>query len=291
MGGGMSGKCSDKSTCLRAVQVFGVAGIAPALVILMLLCSFIGTSLGFSSIVCYAAEKPAAAFDSCGDEFSEYDEVLVPNDPFEFFNRSIFTFNDALRRWVLEPTARGYRKVTPNMFRTGLLNFFNNLLEPTRIINCLLQGRFNSARDNFLRFALNTTAGVGGLMDPATFDGIKSHERQFASTLAEYGVNSGPYLILPLFGPTDVRGTFGLVADTLTSPLFYAVQGDPLAALAVKGSNAINRTSFKLGEYEKMLGSALDPYVAVRNAYIQHLQKRWGIDGNLIRGTDPCVLE
>lgn len=261
------------------------------LVILILLCSFIGTNIGLASLVRPAAAS-AAAVDSCGDEFSEYDdEIGGLNDPLEVMNRGIFTFNDSLRRWVLEPTARSYRKVAPNMFRTGLLNFFNNMLEPTRIINCLLQGRFKAAEETFLRFALNTTAGVGGLMDPATFDGIKSHERQFASTLAEYGASSGAYLVLPLFGPSDVRGTFGLVADTLTSPLFYILQGDPLASLAVKGSNAVNRTSFKLGEYEKMVRGSLDPYVAVRDAYIQYQQKRLGRESDEIRGLNPCVLE
>ena len=257
------------------------------LVILILLGSFLGPAVGLVPQVCQAA-----VVDSSEDEFSEYDDVGGLSDPFEVMNRAIFTFNDSLRRWLLEPTARSYRKVTPNMFRTGLLNFFNNLLEPTRIINCLLQGRFKAAEEIFLRFALNTTVGVGGLMDPATFDGMKSYERQFASTLAHYGTGSGPYLVLPLFGPSDLRGTFGLVGDTLTSPLFYVTQGDPLAVLAVKGSNAVNRTSFKLGEYEKMISGSIDPYVAVRDAYEQHQKKRWdNRDSNIIRGLNPCVLE
>ena len=259
-------------------------------VILILLCSFFGASVGPAPLVCQAS--PASEADSCGDEFSEYDDEIGDfSDPLEVMNRAVFTFNDSLRRWVVEPTARGYRKVTPNMFRTGLLNFFNNLLEPTRIINCLLQGRFKAAEETFLRFALNTTAGVGGLMDPATFDDMKSHERQFASTLAHYGTGSGPYLVLPFFGPSDIRGTFGLVGDTLTSPLFYFTQGDPLAVVAVKGSNAVNRTSFKLGEYEKMISGSLDPYVAVRDAYIQHQQELLGRESNIIRGLNPCVLE
>ncbi|MEA3347545.1 MAG: VacJ family lipoprotein [Pseudomonadota bacterium] len=260
------------------------------LVILILLCSFLAASVGLLPQVCQAAAA-AEVDDSCGDEFSEYDEVESFSDPLEGMNRVFFTFNDTLRRWFLEPTARGYRKVTPNMFRTGLLNFFNNLLEPTRVINCLLQGRFTAAGETFLRFALNSTAGVGGLMDPATFDGMKSHEYQFTSTLAHYGAGSGSYLILPLFGPSDIRGTFGLAGDTLASPLFYVTRGDLLAALAVKGSNAINRTSFKLGEYEKLISGSLDPYIAVRDAYVQHQRKLWGVDSDMIRGLNPCVLE
>ncbi|MCD6292894.1 MAG: VacJ family lipoprotein, partial [Deltaproteobacteria bacterium] len=189
----------------------------------------------------------------------------------------------------MEPTAHTYRKVTPSIFRIGLLNFFNNLLEPTRVINCLLQARFGAARETFLRFVLNTTVGVGGIMDPATFDGMKSHHRQFASTMAQYGAGSGPYLVLPFWGPRDLRGTFGMVGDTLTSPLFY--NGDPLAALIIESSNAINRTSFRLGEYNKMISGSLDPYIAVRNAYAQYQLKVWGEDGSMIRRSNPCVME
>lgn len=245
-----------------------------SLVILILLCCFFGTSVLLVPHLCQAAASVVA---DAQDDFSEYDEEVGDlSDPLELVNRAIFTFNDRLHIWVLEPTARGYRKVTPSMFRTGLLNFFNNLLEPTRIINSLLQGRFKAAEETFLRFILNTTVGFGGLMDPATFDGMKSHEHQFASTLANYGVASGPYLVLPFFGPNDLRGTFGLVGDTLTSPLFFILNNDPLAAAAVQASNAINRTSFKLGEYEKMLSGALDPYLAVRDVYEQHQQELLG---------------
>ncbi|HDS17248.1 MAG TPA: VacJ family lipoprotein [Proteobacteria bacterium] len=205
------------------------------------------------------------------DEFAEYDgEAVSVKDPLEVLNRVFFVFNDRLQLWVLEPVARGYKIVTPSLFRTGLLNFFSNLLEPTRVINCLLQGRFKAAEESFLRFMLNSTVGVGGLMDPASYDGLKSHEYQFASTLATYGMGSGPYLVLPFWGPHDFRGILGLGGDTLASPLFYALYQNPVSAVAVQGSNAINRTSFRLGEYEKMLSGALDPYLAVRDAFQQH---------------------
>ncbi len=259
------------------------------LVILILLFCFIGTSVAVTPLVSYA--QSAAEADFCGDEFSEYDDEVEPiSDPLETMNRGVFAFNDSLRRWVLEPTASGYKTVTPSMFRTGVLNFFNNLLEPTRLVNCILQGRFKAAGETFMRFALNTTVGVGGLMDPATFDGMETHERQFASTLAHYGTGSGPYLVLPFFGPSDCRGTLGLVGDTLMSPLFYYNRA-PLVAVAVKGSNAINRTSFKLGEYEKMTRGSLDPYAAVRDAYNQFQKEMLGRDSDTIRSLNPCVLE
>lgn len=259
-------------------------------VVSIFLCFFSGTIFGLAPIVSYAAS--AVEMDSHGDEFSEYDDVdVIINDPLEVMNRGVFIFNDSLRRWFMEPAARGYREVTPSMFRTGMLNFFRNLLEPTRIVNCLLQGRFRAAEETFLRFVLNTTVGVGGLMDPATVDGMNSHERQFNSTLAEYGVNTGPYLVLPFFGPGSFRGTAGLAVDTLTSPLLYVLDGELLAAFIVKSSDAINQASFKLGEYEKMISGSLDPYVAVRDAYIQYQQKWLEDESDMMRGTNPCVLE
>ncbi len=231
--------------------------------------SFILSGMLINADFCLAASDSAAAqFD---DDFAEYDEpIAVINDPLEGINRSFFTFNNKLHLWLLEPTARAYRNVTPSMFRTGVLNFFNNLLEPTRIINSLLQGRWVEARETALRFLLNSTAGVGGLMDPSTYDGRELRERRFSSTLAFYGVGNGPYLVIPFYGPSDLRGVGGLLGDTLTSPIWYALNGDPVAVVVVKASKSVNQTSFRLGEYEKMLSGALDPYVAVRNAFAQH---------------------
>ncbi|NPA25833.1 MAG: VacJ family lipoprotein [Deltaproteobacteria bacterium] len=207
------------------------------------------------------------------DDFAEYDNKIIPvNDPLESFNRVIFTFNDRLHIWVLEPTAKVYSKAVPSLFRTGIRNFFSNLMEPARFLNCLLQGRFSEAHDVFLRFLLNSTAGVLGIMDPATYDGMKTHDRRFASTLSNYGAGRGPYLVLPFFGPSDIRGFFGLVGDTLTNPVFWTLRDEPLAAVAVQGGKAVNRTSFHLGEYQRLLSGTLDPYIAIRNVYRQSEQ-------------------
>jgi phospholipid-binding lipoprotein MlaA len=227
--------------------------------------------LMFGLFQAVAAAETAQQQDS---DFAEYDDVATFSDPFESFNRVIFTFNDRMHVWVLEPTARGYSKVTPSMFRTGIKNFFGNLMEPARFLNCLLQGRLAAARDVFFRFLLNSTAGVGGLMDPAGFDGLKTHDFLFASTLKTYGLSSGPYLVLPFLGPSDVRGVGGLVGDTLSSPMFWALRREPLAAVGERSLEAVNRTSFHLGEYQEMLSGTLDPYVAVRNAYLQYQLKR-----------------
>ena len=239
------------------------------LIITVLSLSFILVGMSINSELCLAASTPEVAH--VDDEFAEYDEpVAVINDPLEGINRAFFTFNHNLHLWLVEPTAKVYRDVTPSMFRTGIVNFFSNLLEPTRFINSLLQGRFVEAEDTFLRFLLNSTVGVCGLMDPATFDGRKIHERRFSSTLAFYGVGNGPYLVIPFYGPSNLRGVGGFVGDTLASPIWYVFNGEPLVVVVVKASKTINRTSFKLGEYERMLRGALDPYVAIRNAFAQH---------------------
>ena len=228
---------------------------------------FIGVSL--NPALSFAGSAVDVA--NVDDDFSEYDEpVAAVNDPLEGMNRSFFAFNHHLRLWLVEPTARTYRKVTPSMFRTGIVNFFDNILEPTRFLNSLLQGRFIEAQETFLRFLLNSTVGVCGLMDPATYDGWELHERRFASTLAYYGVGGGPYLVVPFFGPTNLRGVGGLAGDAVTSPAWYVLNGDPIVVVAVEASKTINHTSFRLGEYEKMLSGALDPYLAVRNAFAQH---------------------
>lgn len=239
------------------------------LLILLLSVALLGTGIGFNASLCRAASD-SDKLDNV-DEFSEFDDEIVEvNDPLESINRPIFTFNHNLHIWFVEPTAKAYRKVTPSVFRTGIVNFFSNLLEPTRFLNSCLQGRFVEARETLLRFLLNSTVGVAGLMDPSTYDGRDVNERRFSSTLAHYGVGPGPYLVIPFYGPSNPRGVCGLVGDTLASPLFYVADGDPLVVVIVKASKTINQASFRLGEYERMISGALDPYIAIRNAFAQH---------------------
>jgi len=236
--------------------------------VLSLSCILVGISVNLD--LCFA-DSGTDVVAQVDDDFAEYDEpAAVISDPLEGINRAFFTFNHNLHLWFVEPTAKAYRKVTPSMFRTGIVNFFNNLLEPTRLINSLLQGRFVEAKETCLRFLLNSTVGVCGLMDPATYDGRRIHERRFSSTLAFYGVGNGPYLVIPFYGPSDLRGVGGFVGDTLASPVWYVLNGEPLVVVLVKASKTINQTSFRLGEYERMLSGALDPYIAIRNAFAQH---------------------
>jgi phospholipid-binding lipoprotein MlaA len=210
--------------------------------------------------------------DEFADEYADADNAIA--DPLEGYNRVIFTFNDRLYFWVLKPVARGYGMVVPEPLRIGIRNFFHNLSAPIRLLNCLLQGKFSAFGGELSRFLLNSTAGVVGLMDPATYDGMKSYDEDFSQTLGFYGVGHGFYLVWPFFGPSSARGTVGLVADYFTEPLTWIFRDEMETGLAVTGGKTVNQVSLSLGVYEDMIKSVLDPYVAVRNAYYQNQLKK-----------------
>ena len=141
-----------------------------------------------------------------------YDEE-VNQDPWEGFNRSVFTFNDTLDKYFLKPVAKGYRYVTPTFVDNGLTNFFENLQEPLVIVNDLLQGKFMQAGQDTLRFIVNSTLGIFGVMDVAKKIDLPAHDEDFGQTLGYWGVPSGPYLMLPFWGPTTVRDGFTIIPD------------------------------------------------------------------------------
>ncbi len=217
--------------------------------------------------------KTADEFDDeFADEYADADQAIA--DPLEGYNRVMFTFNDRLYFWVLKPVARGYGKVVPEPMRIGVRNFFHNLSAPIRLLNCLLQGKFAAFGGELSRFLLNSTVGVAGLMDPATYDGMKSYDEDFSQTLGFYGMGHGFYLVWPFLGPSSGRGTVGLVADYFTEPLTWICWGDLETGIAVNTGKVVNRTSLSIGAYEDMIKAVLDPYVAVRNAYYQNQLKK-----------------
>ena len=136
-----------------------------------------------------------------------------PRDPFERFNRSSFAFNDALDRAVAKPVAKAYKKVTPRVVRTGVSNFVSNLGTITTVVNDVLQGKMKQAGHDSGRFLLNSTLGLGGLFDPASAAGLERNNEDFGQTLGKWGVKSGPYLMLPLLGPSTVRDTVARLPD------------------------------------------------------------------------------
>lgn len=201
-------------------------------------------------------------------------EQVTIADPWEPFNRAMFTFNDRLYFWVLKPVAEGYSAVVPEPARVSVGNFFSNLRSPIRFVNCLLQAHFIGAATELFRFMLNSTIGLAGLFDPAGGEeiGLLRQDEDFGQTLGSYGVGQGFYIVWPFLGPSSPRDTLGMIGDYFAYPISYL---DPWYAwLAVRGYQAINDTSLQIGDYEAIKDAALDPYISIRNAYIQYRQKK-----------------
>src|SRR5450755_209098 len=151
--------------------------------------------------------------------------VRDPGDPWERYNRAAYAFNDTVDRAVLKPVARGYKAATPDVVRQGVGNFFGNLSDIPTVANDVLQGQFKSAATHVGRVAINSTFGLLGLVDLATRMGMERQRADFGQTLGVWGLDSGPYLVLPLLGPSSVRDTAGLGVDFFTDPVLRV--GDP----------------------------------------------------------------
>jgi phospholipid-binding lipoprotein MlaA len=191
-------------------------------------------------------------------------------DPLEPFNRAMFQFNDKLYFWVLKPVAQGYKKVVHEDVRVVVKNFFTNAAFPVRFVNCLLQGNITGAAGEVGRFALNTLVGFGGLFDPASEKEINlaSHKEDLGQTLGVYGIGQGFYIHWPLFGPSSPRDTVGMVGDGFLNPFSYLNEWYESAGM--RSFDMINDASFRIGDYETLKKAAFDPYVAVRDAYVQY---------------------
>jgi phospholipid-binding lipoprotein MlaA len=190
-------------------------------------------------------------------------------DPLEPVNRFFFTVNDKLYFWVLKPAAKGYGKAVPEGFRIVFRNFYRNITAPVRIVNKLLQLKPKDAGTEFARLAINSTIGVGGLRDCAgDCFGVRSLDADFGQTLGYYGVGQGFYLVWPLLGPSSPRETLGYGFDRLLHPATWLVSTTVSAGTGVH--NLVNNLSFRIGDYETLKKAAVDPYIAVRNAYVQN---------------------
>jgi phospholipid-binding lipoprotein MlaA len=195
-------------------------------------------------------------------------------DPLEPINRVFFKFNDKLYFWVLKPVARGYKFVIPETLRVCVRNVFTNLATPIRAVNCLLQGKFRGFGRELLRFFVNSTAGMMGIADVATSGmHLEGQDEDFGQTLGFFGAGPGFFINWPILGPSSARDTIGLVGDWFVDPVNYLVPRR-WDNIAVKGGDKVNRTSLSLGDYEALKKSALDPYVAVRDAYFQYRRNK-----------------
>lgn len=225
----------------------------------------------------FAADSPMAADkdDSLYDPFEggtvDADQQLVA-DPLETFNRGMFVFNDKLYYWALKPAAQGYSYVVPEPARRCVKRFFLNLAMPIRLVNCVLQGRFKGAGSELMRFTVNTTAGLAGLFDPAyyCFD-LKRYDEDTGRTFGSYGIGHGIYIVWPFFGPSSARDTVGMVGDAFLDPWSY-VNLNMWERAGITAYDKVNAVSLKINDYDEFKKSAFDPYVSLKNAYIQNRQ-------------------
>lgn len=188
--------------------------------------------------------------------------VVAPTDPYEGFNRSMYGFNMGLDRYILKPVADSYKFVTPDFMQTGVTNFFNNLKGINVVLNDLLQGKFEQSASDFGRFTTNSTIGLLGLFDVATDLGLQQNVEDFGQTLAVWGVDQGPYLVLPVLGPTTVRDGGGIIFDKAANPGTY-VPGTGI----IEG---INERANAEGALNFIDEAALDPYVFTRESFLQY---------------------
>lgn len=203
------------------------------------------------------------------------DETRLPSiaDPLEPLNRVLFVVNDKAYFWILKPVARGYRAVVPEPVRIFVRNFFSNITMPIRFVNNLLQGKIRNSGVELIRFGINTTAGIGGLFDPAKNDfHFDPRDEDLGQTFGTYGLGHGFYIVLPLLGPSSLRDAAGLAGDSFLDPVNHA--GDVEVVVGAKALRTVNGLSLRIGEYEDLTKSAIDPYVAVRDAYSQYRAKQ-----------------
>ena len=190
-----------------------------------------------------------------------------PRDPFERLNRGVYQFNEAVDKTILEPVARAYRAVLPQFVRASISNAFANVNDVRVALNNVLQGKFATAYSDLGRIAINSTLGVLGLFDIASEAGIERHEEDFGQTLGWWGIGAGPYIVLPLFGPSSGRDAIGFAADAFTDPLAYVDPSRPQNQLLL--TRFVNRRAELLDAKQVLEAAALDPYVFVRDAYLQ----------------------
>jgi phospholipid-binding lipoprotein MlaA len=198
-------------------------------------------------------------------------------DPWESFNRSVYAFNTDFDRSIGRPVAEAYRDYTPDTLQTGVSNFFSNLDDVLVILNDILQFKFKQAAQDLSRFAFNTTAGIFGLIDVSSHMDLPKHHEDFGQTLASWGVGSGPYLVLPFLGPSDVRDTTGLAADWQVDPV-YTINDDAARWSAII-LRAVDKRASVLELTKAMEKSGIDPYVFMRNGYLQY-RENLIYDGN-----------
>jgi len=200
-----------------------------------------------------------------------------PRDPYEAFNRAMFQFNDDLDQAFVEPLAKGYNAIMPGPLNQGVTNFFDNLRDVDSAVNNLLQLKIGRAFSDLGRVAVNTTVGILGFVDVASNLNMPSYKEDFGQTLGVWGVESGPYLVLPFFGPSSGRDGVGVVVDWFIDPLYF-IDDDGLK-WGLRGLRLVDTRADLLNASRVFSQAALDPYSFIRDAYLQRRRSQV-FDGN-----------
>jgi phospholipid-binding lipoprotein MlaA len=198
--------------------------------------------------------------------------IADPRDPFERYNRAMFTFNKTVDDKVLTPVATGYVNVIPSMIRTAIGNFFGNIGDVWTAVNNYLQGKPSEGTSDVARVVLNSTFGIVGLIDVATPAGLVQHEEDFGQTLGVWGVKSGPYLVLPIFGASTVRDGLARPLDLYANPI--GLVDNPRIENSARALRLVDERAALLDSSRMVEDAALDPYLFVRDAHLQRRESR-----------------
>lgn len=225
-----------------------------------------------SGLLVLCAQNPSFAAVKSLDEDDDYLDAaaqVVP-DPIEPLNRAMFRFNDVVIEYVARPAYKGYAYVTPKFMRTGIKNFFHNLSFPVRFVNNLMQGRGKAAGVEMSRFVLNTTAGLGGLIDVAKHKKpvVPVEDEDMGQTFGVWGIGEGFYIVWPLLGPSTARDSVGLAGDYFLDPVTYVRPWE--LSLGIDAVKVFNDLDDVLDLYDDLKRAAIEPYISVRDAYVQH---------------------
>ena len=206
-------------------------------------------------------------------------ERVAKIDPFESINRAVFTFNENADEYVIRPAAEAYQFVLPEFVRTGVTNFFSNIGDVFVAVNNLLQGKPGNAANDIGRFLVNSTIGILGLFDVATDAGLEKNKEDFGQTLGVWGVPSGPYVVLPLFGPSSVRDTAGLAVDLKTDFILNSNQLNHDQKVGSTVLRVVNQRANLLNASQLLEDAAFDKYSFLRDSYLQRRHNQV-YDGN-----------
>lgn len=251
-----------------------VIGIIFFLVIVMI--------IGNGAITCAYKKEPqdveqnidAQLINELSQDYEKQRTAQI-SDPLEPFNRIMFQFNDKLYFYCLKPVAKGYGAIFPEEFRIGIKNCFYNISYPVRFVNDIFQAKFKKAAQETGSFIINTSLGIFGFLKPAQDISVLNPlpaEEDTGQTLGCWGFGQGIYFVWPILGPSTLRSSVGMAGDYFLDPLTYLEPWE--LRWGLKSEQKINYTSLRLGEYEDLKESALDPYTAAKNAYIQYREEQ-----------------